>query len=66
MTAHWGFPDPAAFVGPKAKKRAMFADVFRMISMRIGIFVSLPLTALDRLSLQKHLDDIGRSFDRSA
>ncbi len=66
MSAHWGFPDPAAFEGSEAEKRAMFADVYRMIATRIGIFVSLPLASLDRLSLQRRLDDIGRSFDRSA
>ena len=61
MTAHWGFPDPAAFVGSEAEKRAIFADVFRMISRRIGIFVSLPIASLDRLTLQKRLNAMGAS-----
>jgi protein-tyrosine-phosphatase len=61
MTAHWGFPDPAAFVGSEAEKRAFFAEVFRMISRRISIFVSLPIASLDRLSLQKRLDALGAS-----
>ena len=59
MSAHWGFPDPAAFVGPEAEKRALFADVFRMINQRISIFVSLPIASLDKLTLQKRLDEIG-------
>jgi arsenate reductase len=61
MTAHWGFPDPVAFVGSEAEKRAIFADVFRMISRRISIFVSLPIASLDRLTLQKRLDAMGAS-----
>ena len=66
MTAHWGFPDPVAFVGSEAEKRAFFADVFRMIGRRIAIFVSLPIASLDRLSLQRRLDDLGASTKAEA
>ena len=59
MTAHWGFPDPAAFEGSDAEIAAFFADVYRQIYNRISIFVNLPLEALDRLSLQDRLDEIG-------
>ena len=61
MTAHWGVPDPAAFEGGTAEKAAFCADVFRMLNNRIGIFCSLPLQSLDRLSLQKRLDEIGKT-----
>lgn len=57
-TAHWGFPDPAALEGSDAEKRAAFAEVFRMVRTRIGVFINLPLHSLDRLSLKKHIDDI--------
>ena len=60
MTAHWGVPDPSAAEGTEAEKRFAFADTYRMLSQRIDIFVNLPLASLDKLSLQKHLDDIGR------
>ncbi len=59
MTAHWGVPDPAAATGTEAEIRYAFADALRMLTNRIDIFVSLPLDKLDRLSLQKRLDDIG-------
>jgi len=59
VTAHWGFPDPAAFEGREAQTRACFADVFRMISRRLEIFVNLPLDALDPLSLQQKLNQLG-------
>jgi arsenate reductase len=60
MTAHWGVPDPAAAAGNEAEKRAAFAEVLRMLSNRIGIFISLPLASLDSLALQKQLDAIGQ------
>jgi protein-tyrosine-phosphatase len=59
MTAHWGIPDPAAVEGTEPEKHVAFADAFRMLNNRIGIFVSLPLTSLDKLTLQKRLDAIG-------
>jgi len=61
MTAHWGVPDPAAVEGTEAEKRLAFADTYRMMKNRISIFVNLPMSSLDRLSLQKKLSDIGHS-----
>lgn len=62
MTAHWGLPDPAAVEGSEAEQRLAFADTYRMLRNRIGIFVSLPIKALDDMALQKRVDDIGRSL----
>ncbi len=59
MTAHWGIPDPAAVTGNDAQRRKAFSDASHVLLNRIRIFASLPLAKLDRLSLQKKLDDIG-------
>jgi len=59
MTAHWGMPDPAAASGSPAEVALAFADTYRMMNNRIGVFINLPLSALDRLSLQRRLDEIG-------
>ncbi len=59
MTAHWGFPDPAAFEGSETAKRAFFLEIFRQIRTRIELFISLPMASLDRLSLQRKLDEMG-------
>jgi protein-tyrosine-phosphatase len=59
MTAHWGLPDPAAVEGSQAQISLAFAEAYRMLRNRIGLFVSLPIASLDRLSLQRRLDDIG-------
>jgi arsenate reductase (thioredoxin) len=66
MTAHWGVPDPAASEGTEAERRLAFADTYRMLHNRISIFTSLPIKSLDRLSLRKHLDEIGRPLLKSA
>ena len=66
MTAHWGIPDPAAAQGNEAQIALAFADAYRVLESRIGLFTSLPLASLDRLSLQHRLDDIGKAADRPA
>jgi protein-tyrosine-phosphatase len=61
MTAHWGLPDPAKAQGTEAEQALAFADAYRMLYQRISILVSLPFDKLSKLSLQKHLDEIGQS-----
>ena len=61
VSAHWGVPDPSAADGTESERRFAFADTHRMMYQRIGIFTSLPLASLDKLSLQKRLDAIGRA-----
>jgi arsenate reductase len=66
MTAHWGVPDPASVTGSDAEKAAAFADTYRMLSTRISVFVSLPIASLDRLTLQRRLDAIGKPARNSS
>ncbi len=63
MTAHWGIPDPATVEGSPSEIAAAFANGYRMLNSRIGVFLSLPISKLDRLSLQTRLDDIGMRDD---
>ncbi|NLS07901.1 arsenate reductase ArsC [Rhizobium sp. P32RR-XVIII] len=65
MTAHWGVPDPAAAEGTEAEKHFAFDDVYRMLSNRISIFTSLPMTSLDKMALQQRLDEIGRNIPKA-
>jgi arsenate reductase (thioredoxin) len=60
MTAHWGVPDPAEATGRAAEIALAFKDTYRMLRQRIEIFTALPLRALDRLTLQHKLREIGR------
>ena len=61
MTAHWGIPDPAAVEGCDDDKRGAFAEASRTLLNRIRVFASLPLDKLDRLSLQRKLDALGKA-----
>ena len=60
MTAHWGVPDPAAVEGSDDVKRKAFFVAFNQLSNRIALFVNLPIDKLDRIKLQKALQDIGK------
>lgn len=60
MTAHWGVADPAAVTGSEAQVERAFRDAQQVLRRRIELFLALPLAAIDRLSLQRRLDDIGR------
>ncbi len=60
MTAHWGVPDPAAATGTEAEIRFAFSEAYRIHNSRILIFTSLPLKSIEKLALQKRLDEIGK------
>ena len=61
MTAHWGIPDPAAVKGAPEEIARAFRDAFTVLDRRIGLFLSLPLSTLDQLAIQRGIDSIGRS-----
>jgi len=63
MTAHWGVEDPAAFVGPEDKKIQKFKDAYFQLERRIQIFINLPITSLNKLTLQNRLDALGKGGD---
>ncbi|HUX46327.1 MAG TPA: arsenate reductase ArsC [Terracidiphilus sp.] len=60
VTAHWGFPDPAAVQGTDEDKRAAFARTLQQIRNRVQLFLSLPVETLDRMALERQMREIGR------
>lgn len=60
MSAHWGVPDPVAAAGNEAERRLAFSETYRMLRNRISAFVNLPMKAVDGMSLQRELDQIGK------
>lgn len=59
MTAHWGVPDPAAVAGTPEQIEKAFRDAFMILERRISLLLCLPLSSLDKLAIQKKIDDIG-------
>jgi arsenate reductase len=66
MTAHWGLPDPALAEGKEPEVALAFADAYRMLTNRISLMVNLPMASLDRLTLQRRLDEIGQAAGEPA
>ncbi|WP_283646392.1 helix-turn-helix domain-containing protein [Marinovum algicola] len=60
ISAHWGLPDPVKATGSAAERSLAFQQTYAMMRHRIIAFAALPLDALDRVSLQNRVDDIGR------
>ncbi|HTW33972.1 MAG TPA: arsenate reductase ArsC [Rhizomicrobium sp.] len=60
MTAHWGIPDPAAVEGSDTKIAAAFRDAYLLLQRRIELFANLPVKTLDKMSLKRRLDEIGK------
>jgi len=61
ISAHWGMPDPVKATGTDAEKSLAFQRAYGALHNRIKLFTALPLASLDRMSLQKAVDDIGRN-----
>ena len=60
ISAHWGMPDPVKAQGTEAEKAFAFMEAYRTLRHRISAFVALPVASLDRISLQRRVDAIGR------
>jgi arsenate reductase len=63
MTAHWGIPDPANVDGTTDQQRRAFLVAANQLRRRIELLTSLPIEALDRLTLQGKLDEIGKATE---
>lgn len=59
VTAHWGVPDPAAVTGTPQEIAQSFRDAFMILDRRIALFLSLPISSLDKLAIKKAVDQIG-------
>jgi arsenate reductase len=59
MTGHWGVPDPALAKGTPEQIERAFRDAYMLLERRISLFLSLPLSSLDKLAIQKEINRIG-------
>jgi hypothetical protein len=63
VSGHWGLPDPVQAEGTDAERALAFQEVYGALRNRIQAFVALPFDALDQMSLQNAVDEIGRMDD---
>jgi len=61
MSAHWGVPDPVKVAGSDTEKNPAFARTYDALRSRMIAFAALPLATLDRMSLQRAVDEIGQN-----
>lgn len=61
VSAHWGMPDPVKASGSEAERSLAFQHAYGALRNRINAFAALPFSTLDRISLQRAVDDIGKT-----
>jgi arsenate reductase len=66
VSGHWGLPDPVQAEGTEAERALAFQNVYGALRNRVQAFVALPIEALDAMSLQRAVDEIGRDAERVA
>lgn len=59
ITAHWRCTDPEQFDDP-AERRLALMRTRAELERRLRVLTNLPIESLDRLSLQTHLEGLGR------
>lgn len=59
VIAHWGMPDPAEVEGTEAEQQRAFDDTLLLVSRRIDLLLALPIQKLEKLALQKRVEEIG-------
>ncbi len=65
VSGHWGLPDPVQVEGTDAERALAFQAVYGSLRNRILAFVALPFDALDAMSLQRAVDEIGMMGDEA-
>jgi len=61
VTAHWESSDPVLATGEPWERKQAFSRTMMELDRRLKIFINLPLKSLDRMSIQHHVDEIGKS-----
>ncbi|HEU5341980.1 arsenate reductase ArsC [Edaphobacter sp.] len=60
VTAHWGVADPVAAKGDAEAIARAWHDAFSQLDRRISLFTALPISTLERMSIQKEVEKIGK------
>ena len=60
VTAHWGVADPVAAKGDAEAIARAWRHAFSQLDRRISLFTALPISTLERMSIQKEVEKIGK------
>jgi arsenate reductase (thioredoxin) len=60
MFCFWGIPDPAAVEGNEVERKFAFREAFKALESRIQLFLSLPISTIDKMRLQERMNVIGQ------
>jgi protein-tyrosine-phosphatase len=60
ILAHWGMPDPAEVEGDDETKLRAFRDTMLVLGRRIDLMLALPVEKLERLTLEREVQRIGK------
>ena len=60
-TAHWGYADPSESDADNEKKREAFKQTLHLIRKRLDIFVNLPETSLNKMSIEKTARELAKN-----
>jgi len=61
ISAHWGMPDPVKVKGSDAEKNLAFHQAYGALLRHIQVFAALPIASLDRMAMQKAVDDLAKT-----
>jgi len=61
MIAHWAIPDPVAAQGTPEEINHAYWDAFLTLDRRIGLFISLPISSLNQMSLKTEIEKIAKA-----
>lgn len=66
ITAHWRCEDPLLAEGEVWERKQALGHVLAGLERRLTIFINLPFSSLDRMSLHKHVAGIGEEPEPAA
>lgn len=61
ITASWPLPGPGQFAAGSNERTLMLNELYASLFRRLGIFTSLKMEVLDRMSLRHQLDDLSEA-----
>lgn len=66
VTANWSYPDPVLVKGDQVEQQLSYGRLLAGLERHLRTFMELPFSALDRMTLNKRMDELGRTAKSGA